>query len=180
MGRCSSAGEAGLIYLCVHPSRVHVRALSSHAWGRTFSITSNSRMMYAFSRDGAIPGSKYLHKVDQRWRSPIRTGSSILSLPKLVSVEKFLFVLGRTSVARVCIEFHPRLAQSRQFGGLFRRHVHRHDRALHFLRYAIPNLSSPHSPPTMNLPQDCPSPCASSTPIGSHEVPSTSASSRSQ
>ena len=33
-------------------------------------------MMYAFSRDGAIPGSKFLHRVDRRWRSPIRTGSS--------------------------------------------------------------------------------------------------------
>jgi Amino acid permease len=33
-------------------------------------------MMYAFSRDGAIPGSKFLHKVDHRWRSPIRAGSS--------------------------------------------------------------------------------------------------------
>jgi amino acid transporter len=43
---------------------------------RTFSVTSNSRMMFAFSRDGAIPGSKFLHKVDYRWRSPIRTGSS--------------------------------------------------------------------------------------------------------
>jgi hypothetical protein len=33
-------------------------------------------MMYAFSRDGAIPGSKFLHKVDQWWRFPIRTGST--------------------------------------------------------------------------------------------------------
>ncbi|KAI0251632.1 hypothetical protein BJV78DRAFT_1282302 [Lactifluus subvellereus] len=32
---------------------------------RTFSITSNSRMMYASSHDGAIPGSKFLHKVDR-------------------------------------------------------------------------------------------------------------------
>jgi hypothetical protein len=31
--------------------------------------------MYAFSRDGAIPGSK-LHKVDNLSRSQIRTGSS--------------------------------------------------------------------------------------------------------
>ena len=44
--------------------------------GRAFSVTSNSRMMYAFSRDGAIPGSKFLNKVDRRWRSPIRAGSS--------------------------------------------------------------------------------------------------------
>ena len=40
----------------------------------TFSVTSNSRMMYAFGRDGAIPGSRFFHKVDRRWRSPIRTG----------------------------------------------------------------------------------------------------------
>lgn len=40
----------------------------------TFSVTSNSRMMYAFSRDGAIPGSKFWHKVDTRFQSPIRTG----------------------------------------------------------------------------------------------------------
>jgi Amino acid permease len=33
-------------------------------------------MMYAFSRDGAIPISKFLNKVDHRWHSPIRAGSS--------------------------------------------------------------------------------------------------------
>jgi amino acid transporter len=33
-------------------------------------------MVYAFSRDGAIPASKFLHKVDHRWRSPIRAGLS--------------------------------------------------------------------------------------------------------
>jgi hypothetical protein len=32
---------------------------------------SNSRMIYAFSFDGAIPGPKFLHKVDHRWHSPI-------------------------------------------------------------------------------------------------------------
>lgn len=41
----------------------------------TFSVTSNSRMMYAFSRDGAIPGSKFWHKVDEHYKSPIRTGT---------------------------------------------------------------------------------------------------------
>jgi amino acid transporter len=60
-----------------------------------FSVTSNSRMMYAFSRDGAIPGSKFLHKVDRRWRSPIRTVwlactlSFILGLPSLGSSVAF-------------------------------------------------------------------------------------------
>ena len=36
-----------------------------------FSMTSNSRMMFAFSRDGALP--KFFHKVDARFQSPIRT-----------------------------------------------------------------------------------------------------------
>ncbi|KAN0115729.1 hypothetical protein V8E52_006675 [Russula decolorans] len=31
-------------------------------------------MMYAFTGDGGIPGSKFLCKVDRRWRSPIHTG----------------------------------------------------------------------------------------------------------
>jgi amino acid transporter len=34
------------------------------------SVTANSRMIYAFSRDGAIPGSKYLHKINKRSRTP--------------------------------------------------------------------------------------------------------------
>jgi len=36
-----------------------------------FSLTSNSRMMFSFARDGGIP--HFFHKVDQRFRSPIRT-----------------------------------------------------------------------------------------------------------
>ena len=34
------------------------------------SVTANSRMIYAFSRDGAIPGSKYWHKINKRSRTP--------------------------------------------------------------------------------------------------------------
>ena len=44
----------------------------------TFSITSNSRMMYAFARDGGIPGHKLFHKVDSKYQSPVRTGQSVL------------------------------------------------------------------------------------------------------
>jgi amino acid transporter len=36
------------------------------------SITSNSRMLFAFSRDGALPGSKWLHVVSKRFRTPAR------------------------------------------------------------------------------------------------------------
>ena len=34
------------------------------------SVTANSRMIYAFSRDGALPGSKYWHKINQKTRTP--------------------------------------------------------------------------------------------------------------
>lgn len=56
--------------LCV----VEVCLLTVRSVSRTFSITSNSRMMYAFSRDGALPGHKFFHKVDAKRKSPIRTG----------------------------------------------------------------------------------------------------------
>lgn len=50
----------------------------------TFSITSNSRMMYAFARDGGIPGHTFFNKVDSKWRSPIRTGKFSALCPCLV------------------------------------------------------------------------------------------------
>ncbi|KAF8584528.1 amino acid transporter [Ramaria rubella] len=70
----------------------------------TFSITSNSRMMYAFSRDGALPGSKFFQKVDTRRKTPIRTVwlavtlSFILGLPSLGSTVAFA---AATSIATI-------------------------------------------------------------------------------
>jgi amino acid transporter len=34
------------------------------------SVTANSRMIYAFSRDGAVPGHKHWHKINKRTRTP--------------------------------------------------------------------------------------------------------------
>jgi amino acid transporter len=34
------------------------------------SVTANSRMIYAFSRDGALPGSSLWHRVNRRTRTP--------------------------------------------------------------------------------------------------------------
>ena len=34
------------------------------------SVTANSRMIYAFSRDGALPGSKYWHRINPKTRTP--------------------------------------------------------------------------------------------------------------
>ncbi|KAG9225370.1 hypothetical protein CCMSSC00406_0006243 [Pleurotus cornucopiae] len=70
----------------------------------TFSITSNSRMMYAFARDGGIPGHEFFSKVNTRWKSPIRavwmacTLSFILGLPSLGSSVAFS---AATSIATI-------------------------------------------------------------------------------
>ncbi|MCJ1391527.1 hypothetical protein MMC18_004391 [Xylographa bjoerkii] len=67
-----------------------------------FSMTSNSRMMFAFSRDGALP--RFFHKVDDRFQSPIRTVwlaatlSFLLALPSLGSSVAFA---AATSIATI-------------------------------------------------------------------------------
>ncbi len=53
------------------------------------SVTANSRMIYAFSRDGALPFSNFWHKVNPRTRTPTNAiwlaaaGALILGLPYL-------------------------------------------------------------------------------------------------
>src|SRR6266567_2358568 len=49
------------------------------------SVTANSRMIYAFSRDGALPGSAFWHRVNKRTRTP--TNAILLAAG-------FAFVLG--------------------------------------------------------------------------------------
>jgi amino acid permease (GABA permease) len=68
------------------------------------SITSNSRMIYAFSRDGALPGSAFWHKVNKRTRTPTNSiwfaavGALILGLPYLWNPEAYAAV---TSIATI-------------------------------------------------------------------------------
>jgi amino acid transporter len=56
------------------------------------SVTANSRMIFAFSRDGAVPFSNYWHHVSKRSRVPVRTawfgavGAFILAVPYLWNV----------------------------------------------------------------------------------------------
>jgi amino acid transporter len=58
-----------------------------------FSLTSNSRMMFAFSRDRALPA--FFDSVDARFKSPMRTImlaaflAFILALPSLGSAVAF-------------------------------------------------------------------------------------------
>ncbi len=66
------------------------------------SVTANSRMIYAFSRDGALPGSRIWHKVNHRTRTPTNAiwlaaaGAFILGLPYLVNSTAYAAV---TSIA---------------------------------------------------------------------------------
>jgi amino acid permease (GABA permease) len=66
------------------------------------SVTANSRMIYAFSRDGALPGSSLWHKVNKRTRTPTNAvwlaagGAFVLGLPYLWNTTAYAAV---TSIA---------------------------------------------------------------------------------
>jgi amino acid transporter len=53
------------------------------------SVTANSRMIYAFSRDGALPGSRVWHRINKSTRTPTNAvwlaagGALVLGLPYL-------------------------------------------------------------------------------------------------
>ncbi|MFI6522985.1 amino acid permease [Spirillospora sp. NPDC050679] len=66
------------------------------------SVTANSRMVYAFSRDGALPLSKVWHRINKRTRTPTNAiwlaagGAFVLALPAIWNKTAYLAV---TSVA---------------------------------------------------------------------------------
>ncbi|KAG2204800.1 hypothetical protein INT47_004075, partial [Mucor saturninus] len=68
------------------------------------SVAANSRMIYAFSRDGAMPGSRYWHKIDTKRQAPINAVwlsvfiAAILGLPALGNSTAFSAI---TSVATI-------------------------------------------------------------------------------
>jgi amino acid permease (GABA permease) len=66
------------------------------------SVTANSRMIYAFSRDGALPGSAIWHRINPKTRTPTNAiwlaagGALILGLPYLWNNTAYVAV---TSIA---------------------------------------------------------------------------------
>ena len=68
------------------------------------SVTSNSRMLYAFARDNAVPGSRIWHVINERVQIPVNAvcGMSVaallIALPTVQSVEAFGAV---TSIATI-------------------------------------------------------------------------------
>jgi amino acid transporter len=66
------------------------------------SVTANSRMIYAFARDGAIPGSSFWHRINPRTRTPTNSiwfaavGAFLLGVPYLFNAVAYAAV---TSIA---------------------------------------------------------------------------------
>jgi len=66
------------------------------------SVTANSRMIYAFSRDGALPASSFWHRINGRTRTPTNAiwlaagGAFVLGLPYLFNATAYAAV---TSIA---------------------------------------------------------------------------------
>ncbi|HLO34564.1 MAG TPA: amino acid permease, partial [Candidatus Deferrimicrobium sp.] len=66
------------------------------------SVTANSRMIYAFARDGAIPASNFWHRINPKTRTPTNSiwlaavGAFILGLPYLWSPVAYFAI---TSIA---------------------------------------------------------------------------------
>lgn len=68
------------------------------------SITANSRMVYAFSRDGAVPGHRFWHRINPRTRTPTNSiwfaavFAFLLGLPYIWSTVAYAAV---TSIATI-------------------------------------------------------------------------------
>jgi amino acid transporter len=65
-----TVGDRGAIALMII-------AVGAMYFAGLFSLMSNSRMLYAFARDGGIPGGSFFCKVDKKSKVPVRTGKLI-------------------------------------------------------------------------------------------------------
>ena len=90
------------------------------------SVTANSRMIYAFSRDGALPGSAIWHKVNKRTRTPTNAiwlaagGALILGLPYLWNSAAYAAVTAIATIGLYIAYVSPTFLRLRQ-GSSFNR-----------------------------------------------------------
>jgi amino acid transporter len=90
------------------------------------SVTANSRMIYAFSRDGALPGSSIWHQVNKRTRTPTNAiwlaagGALILGLPYLWNSAAYAAVTAIATIGLYIAYVSPTYLRLRQ-GGSFKR-----------------------------------------------------------
>jgi amino acid transporter len=90
------------------------------------SVTANSRMIYAFSRDGALPGSAVWHRVNKRTRTPTNAiwlaaaGALILGLPYLWNSAAYAAVTSIATIGLYIAYVSPTYLRLRQ-GAAFKR-----------------------------------------------------------
>ncbi|HEY6277858.1 MAG TPA: amino acid permease [Streptosporangiaceae bacterium] len=90
------------------------------------SVTANSRMIYAFSRDGALPGSNIWHRVNKRTRTPTNAiwlaavGALILGLPYLWNSAAYAAVTSIATIGLYVAYVAPTFLRLRQ-GASFQR-----------------------------------------------------------
>ncbi|HEY4852631.1 MAG TPA: amino acid permease [Streptosporangiaceae bacterium] len=90
------------------------------------SVTANSRMIYAFSRDGALPASDFWHRVNHRTRTPTNAiwlaaaGALILGLPYLWNPTAYAAVTSIAVIGLYIAYVTPTFLRLRQ-GESFRR-----------------------------------------------------------
>ena len=64
-------------------------------------VTSTSRMMYAFARDGGLPGSHALKRVSTRWRTPVAAIWTTVAL----AFASTLYTPAYTTLTTACVIF---------------------------------------------------------------------------
>jgi len=90
------------------------------------SVTANSRMIYAFSRDGALPASHVWHRINPRTRTPTNAiwlaagGAFLLGLPYLWNATAYAAVTSIAVIGLYIAYVLPTFLRLRQ-GAAFRR-----------------------------------------------------------
>jgi amino acid transporter len=64
-------------------------------------VTSTSRMMYAFARDGGLPGSRALKRVSPRWKTPVAAIWTTVAL----AFASTLYTPAYTTLTTACVIF---------------------------------------------------------------------------
>jgi len=88
--------------------------------------------MFAFARDGGIPGHKFFRQVDVKRGTPIRTGALHGHLNCSVRLN------AECSVACLLAEFPTCSSKSRQFGRFLCSNQYHNHRLLYFIWYVTP------------------------------------------
>lgn len=90
------------------------------------SVTANSRMIYAFSRDGALPFSRVWHRINPSTRTPTNavwlavSGALLLGLPDLINATAYAAVTSIATIGLYIAYVIPTFLRLRQGDGFQR------------------------------------------------------------